>query len=128
MAIEPGISYTQTMTVKQNDTAYVHKSGKLEVFATPAMVAFMENTALKCVESLLEAGTDTVGVEIQVKHLRATAVGKQVECKATVTDSEGRKIRFEIEARDEQGVIGQAIHDRFIVDPVRFMKKLNESQ
>ena len=88
------------------------------------MVGLMENTAIKCLEGLLDEGTDSVGIEINVQHTQATAVGKKVNCKATITEAEGRRIRFEIEAWDEKGRIGHAVHDRFIIDPAKFMSKL----
>lgn len=122
--IETGITYRQEITVQLKDTAAVYGSGKLEVFATPALVALMENTAVRSLEGHLEAGQDTVGIAMDIKHVKATAVGGKVWCKATVTETEGRRIRFEIEASDEKGQIGTAVHDRFLIDPVKFMAKL----
>ena len=122
--LETGITYKQSITVQPKDTAAVYGSGSLEVFATPAMVALMENTAVHCLKGHLEEGQDTVGIEINVKHIKATPVGDKVNCKAKVTEIEGRRIRFELEAEDEKGQIGYAIHDRFIIDPVKFMAKL----
>ncbi len=122
--IETGKTYTQDMTVTSKDTAVVYGSGKLEVFATPALVALMENTAVCCLEGSLEPGTDTVGIEINTKHIKATGVGQKVSCKATVTCVDGRRIRFEIEAWDEKGPVGHATHDRFIIQPEKFMSKL----
>lgn len=122
--IETGKTYTQEITVTSKDTAAVYGSGKLEVFATPAMVALMENTAIKCLEGLLEPDSDTVGIEINTKHTKATAIGQKVGCKATITEVDGRRIRFEIDAWDEKGAIGHAMHDRFIINPAKFMSKL----
>lgn len=122
--IEIGKFFSQEIIVAHKDTAAVHGSGHLEVFATPAMVGLMENTAMKCLEGMLDENTDTVGIEMNVRHTKATAVGGKVNCKATITEVEGRRIRFEIEAEDEKGQIGYAIHDRFIIDPVKFMSKL----
>lgn len=119
-----GLTYIQEITVEPKDTAAVYGSGKLKVFATPALIALMENTALKCIESRLENHQDTVGIEISAKHLKATAVGEKVSCQATLTEIDGRKLHFELEARDETGIIGTAVHDRFIIDPVKFMSKL----
>lgn len=122
--LETGKTYTQEITVTTKDTAITYGSGHLEVFATPAMVGLMENTAVKCLEGLLEPDTDTVGIEMNVQHIKATAVGQKVSCKATLTGIDGRRIRFELEAWDDKGKIGQAIHDRFIINPVKFMDKL----
>lgn len=122
--IGTGKTYIRTITVEHKDTALVHSSGKLEVFATPAMVALMENTAICCLEGMLDPGTDTVGIEINVRHIKATAVGQQVSCKATITETDGRRIRFEIEAWDNKAPIGQAVHDRFVIFPEKFMSKL----
>ena len=115
--LETGKSYTQEIIVGPKDTALAHGSGHLEVFATPA-------TAIHCLEGMLEPDTDTVGIEIHVQHTKATAVGKKVMCKATIVEIDGRRIRIEIEATDEKGTIGHAIHDRFIIYPEKFMSKL----
>ena len=122
--LETGKSYTQEIIVGPKDTALAHGSGHLEVFATPAMVGLMENTAIHCLEGMLEPDTDTVGIEIHVQHTKATAVGKKVMCKATIVEIDGRRIRIEIEATDEKGTIGHVIHDRFIIYPEKFMSKL----
>lgn len=122
--LETGKTYTQEITVTTKDTAITYGSGHLEVFATPALVGLMENTAVKCLEGLLEPDTDTVGIEMHVQHIKATAVGQKVSCKATLTGIDGRRIRFELEVWDDKGKIGQAIHDRFIINPVKFMDKL----
>lgn len=122
--IETGKTYEQQITVTAKDTALSHGSGHLEVFATPALVALMENTAVRCLEGQLEAGTDTVGIAIDVQHTKATGLGRKVSCKARITGVEGRKISFELEAWDEQGPIGHARHDRFVILPEKFMSKL----
>ena len=68
MEIKIGHSFTQEITVQHKDTAAVYGSGKLEVFATPAMVGLMENTAIKCLEGMLEADSDTVGNQYQTRE------------------------------------------------------------
>ncbi len=124
MEIKIGHSFTQEITVQHKDTAAVYGSGKLEVFATPAMVGLMENTAIKCLEGMLEADSDTVGSEINTKHGQATAVGKTGTCQATLTEVDGRRSRVSSEAGAETAPIGSAIHDRFIINPEKFMSKL----
>lgn len=122
--LETGKTHTQKKTVTAGDTAKAHGSGSLEVLATPALVALMENTAVKCLEGALEPDADTVGIAIDVRHTKATAPGQCVTCRATLTEIEGRRLRFSIEAWDEKGSIGRAVHDRFIINPVQFMSRL----
>jgi len=123
MSLEKGLSFTQEITVEENNTAIAHGSGKLPVFATPAMVAFMENTAVKCIENDLDKGLDTVGIQINTKHIKATKVGKKVTCTAKLTEVDGKKLTFEIEAADEDGPIGSSLHKRYIINPIKFMER-----
>jgi len=123
MSLDKGLSFTQEITVGEKDTAIAHGSGKLPVFATPAMVAFMENTAVKCIENDLDKGMDSVGIQINTKHIKATKVGKKVTCSAKLTEVDGKKLTFEIEAIDEDGPIGSSLHKRYIIDPVKFMER-----
>lgn len=122
--ISTDLTYTQEIIVSKKDTALEMGSGNLEVFATPAMVALMENTSVKCIAKELEKGHDTVGILINTSHIKATGLGCKVWCKSTVANVEGKKISFEIEAWDEKGKIGIATHDRYIINPERFMSKL----
>jgi len=123
--MEIGQTYTQTIIVQDKDSARSLGSGSLDVFGTPAMIALMENTALEMVRPALPEGNDTVGIEINAKHLKASPIGAKITCKATITAIEGRKISYELIATDASGdTIGSATHDRFVVDIVKFMSKL----
>ena len=124
MDVKTGDSYTGGRTVGREETAARVGSGALEVFSTPSLVALMENTAIRCLEGKLDEGMTTVGVRIEVNHVKATGVGRAVSCKATVTGVEGRRIRFAVEAWDEEGTIGTGEHERVVVDAARFMAKV----
>ena len=123
MSLEKGLSCTQKLTVTEKDTAIAHGSGSLPVYATPAMAALMEGTAVKCIANDLDKKLDTVGIQINVKHQKATKVGKKVTCTAKLTEVDGKKLTFEIEASDEDGLIGSALHKRYVIDPVKFMER-----
>ena len=123
MSLDKGLSFTQEITVEESNTAIAHGSGSLPVFATPAMVAFMENTAVKCIANDLDKGLDTVGIQINTKHIKATKVGKKVTCTAKLTEVDGKKLTFEIEATDEDGPIGSSLHKRYVIDPIKFMAR-----
>ena len=123
--IKVGLTYCQTITVRDKDSAKSLGSGGLDVFGTPAMIAFMENTALVMVREYLPQGADTVGMMINAKHLKASPIGAQITFDAEVSAVDGRKISYEIKATDEHGdVIGTATHDRFVIDVEKFMSKL----
>jgi predicted thioesterase len=123
--MQTGQTFTQTITVKDKDSAKSLGSGGLDVFGTPAMIALMENTALLMVRPSLPEGSDTVGIEINAKHLKASPIGAEITCTATITAIDGRKISYELTATDASGeIIGTATHDRFVVDIAKFMSKL----
>lgn len=109
--------------VCEQDTAIAHKSGGLGVYATPAMVALMEQSAYTL---LKEFGEESVGTELEIKHTRACLPGADVRTEAEVTAIEGRKVIFNISAYDNEGIIGEGRHCRFVIDPVRFMQKLKK--
>jgi fluoroacetyl-CoA thioesterase len=123
--IKEGIINQVTITVSPDDTASRYGSGLIDVYATPAMIGLMENTAQLSVANLLPAGSITLGIEINAKHLKATPVGMKVCCKSILTKVDGKKLCFSIDAWDEKGKIGSATHIRYIVDSVKFMEKLN---
>ena len=91
--LETGIKGYQEIVVSEKDTAKVHKSGTLDVLATPAMIALMEETAWKSVAEHLESGMGTVGVKLDIKHLAPTPVGMKVWCETLLEEVEGRKDR-----------------------------------
>ncbi len=124
--IKEGIENTITITVKAEDTAARYGSGLIEVFATPAMIGLMENTAQSSVAESLPAGSITLRIEINAKHLKATPVGMKVSCKSILTKVDGKKLSFNISAWDEKGEIGTATHNRYIVDAAKFMEKLKK--
>lgn len=117
-------SFSQTIQVTENQTATQYGSGLLPVFATPALIALMENTAMQLIP--LPEGSSSVGVFINMHHLKASPVGASIQCTATVFATEGRKYTFEIVATDSSSeIIGKAIHERVVVDIEKFMGKLS---
>ena len=79
------------------------KSGTLAVFATPAMIALIEETAWKSVADELEEGCVTVGTSLNVKHLAASPVGMKVTCNTTLVEVDKRRLVFSVEVEDETG-------------------------
>lgn len=122
--MEKGLTYTSTLVVSNDHVASVMGSGDLHVFATPAMVALMENAAMQAVAGHLPEGSTTVGAMINTSHVKPSPIGDTVKTTAVLTDIEGRRLTFSIKAEDSKGVIGEAVHVRYIVDREKFMSKL----
>ena len=122
--LKEGLVYTSKVIVTFDNCASAVGSGGLNVFATPSMVALMENAAMNAVAPFLPQGTTTVGSEINTTHIKPSALGAEISATATLISVEGRKLLFDVEARDAAGVIGRGTHVRFIVDIERFMAKL----
>ena len=101
-------------------------SGDLDVFATPAMVALMENAAMKAVADALPEGSTTVGAEMNVTHIKPSGLGAEIVATAVLTGAEGRNLTFNVGARDAEGMIGEGIHIRYAVDRRRFMEKVGK--
>ena len=123
--LETGIKGTKEITVTNELTAKTMKSGALDVFATPAMIALMEEVAYKSVAPELEEGCGTVGTMMNIKHVAATPVGMKVTCETELVKVDGRALTFSVKAYDECGLRGEGEHERFIVDDVKFQSKAN---
>lgn len=122
--IKEGLTHTSKIKVTLENCASAVGSGGLDVYATPSMVALMENAAMNAVAPFLPKGSTTVGAEIDTTHIKPSALGAEIEATATLTAVEGRKLVFDVEARDTSGTIGKGTHVRFIVDIERFMAKV----
>lgn len=122
--LDIGLKYQSQVAVSNDNTALRLGSGDMEVFATPAMIALMENAAMNAVASALDEGTTTVGTMMRSSHIKASAVGAIITAEAELIAVEGRRLTFAVKAWDEKGVIGEGEHERFIVDKERFLAKL----
>ncbi|MDR3288567.1 MAG: thioesterase family protein [Peptococcaceae bacterium] len=123
MTLKAGLKGWAETTVSRENTALAMGSGSLEVFATPAMVALMENAAIRAIE--LEAGQTSVGTLIHVSHTAATPLLMKVRAEAELVEADGRRLAFKVSAYDESGLIGSGSHERVIVDTEKFRRKTN---
>ncbi|MBQ5898685.1 MAG: thioesterase family protein [Alistipes sp.] len=122
--LEIGLKYESVVEVTSANSAKTMGSGDMDVFATPSMVALMENAAMMAVASALPEGSATVGTQINTSHIKASPIGATITASAQLTEVEGRKLTFAVKAWDEKGVIGEGVHTRFVVDRERFLSKL----
>ena len=121
--LKPGIKGYQEVVVTKELTAARMGSGVLEVFATPAMIALMEQTAYKSVEPYLEEDSGSVGTSLHISHVAASPVGMTIHCESELIEVDGRRLVFHVKAFDQDGLIGEGTHERFVVINDKFQKK-----
>lgn len=116
-----GDIFVITRSVSNNETAKFLGSGGLDVYATPAMICHMELAAYSLAE---KDGLQTVGTKVDISHLRASLAGTEVTVTAELVEMDGRRLEFIVKAKDARGVLGEGRHQRYVIDPERFMAKL----
>ena len=123
MSVTVGLKGRAETVVGETNTAQAACSGALPVFGTPFMCALMEEAAWKSIAPHLEAGQSTVGTKLNVSHDSATPVGMKVWAESEVTQVDGKRIVLRVAAYDEKGLIGQGLHERFVIQNERFLQK-----
>ncbi len=122
--LQPGIKGHKEQTVTPEMSAARVGSGLVDVFATPMLVALVEQTCYESVLPHLDEGQGTVGTLVNVSHTSATPIGKRVWCDSELVAVDRRRLVFRVKAYDEAGLIGEGTHERFVIDTARFMDKL----
>lgn len=121
--IRTGIKGNFEAVVTEQFCASTLGSGTMDVLGTPGLAAFAERCTWESVHPFLSEGEGTVGVSMELKHLSATPLGKSVRFESELTEVDGRRLKFTFEAFDEAGKIGEGVHERFIIDKEKFLKK-----
>ncbi len=98
------------------------------VLGTPFMIMLLEMTCRNSIVPLIEAGYDSVGTEVNVRHLAATPLGMEVTFRSEVIAVDDRRVRFKVEAFDAKEPIADGTHERFIINVERFAKRLAEKR
>jgi fluoroacetyl-CoA thioesterase len=111
--LTPGLK-TETVTEVDDKLVVKHMGGE-GVLSTPSMIALMERASIQAVQDYLPEGHTTVGFEVHVKHFGATPKGKKVTVRAELIEVDGRKLRFKVEAHDEDKKVGDGTHRRAII-------------
>ena len=124
--MELGMKNEKTVWVTQDNTAEIMGSGTLPVFATPAMILLMEQTASECVAPHLSEGESSVGTALNVKHTAPSVIGSEIRCKVELKEMDRSRLVFDVCVHDQKGEIGSGTHERFIVKAEKFMTKAEE--
>jgi len=94
------------------------------VLSTPNLIGFLERTARETMAGCLEAGEQSVGVEIELKHFAPTPAGQTVRCTARVIHAADREVTFQIEARDDRELIARGLHKRAVIRTDSFSRRV----
>ena len=122
-ALPIGLKGLAETLVTEENTAAAMGSGLLPVFATPAMLALMEQAAASSVQPFLPEGQGTVGTRLEVSHLAATPIGMAVRAESELIAVDRRKLRFAVRAWAGDELVGEGEHERFVIDNARFLEK-----
>ena len=128
MSIPVGAKGRAETVVTEHNTANAVGSGLVPVFATPYMIALMENAAVNALTPYMEENQGSVGTHLDVSHDAATPIGMKVWAEAEVTAVDGKALTFSVTAYDEAGVIGKGTHNRFIITVDRFLAKAEKKK
>jgi fluoroacetyl-CoA thioesterase len=121
--IKPGLSKVRRIVIDRARTvSFLGEQGR--VYATPELCRDIEYTCREALLEHMQPGEDSVGIEIMVRHVAPTLPGMEVEITATVTEIDGRKVSFDVAARDELEPIGNGKHVRFVVDREKTYERL----
>lgn len=126
MPLQPGVVGEVQHRVTPETFATRWGNPGIEVLATPVVVGWLEDAAIRAVQPYLEPGQGSVGTMVSMKHLAATPAGMMVRATATVTEVDGRRIRFSVEAHDEKEKIAEGEHERFIVNMSKFLERVGQ--
>jgi fluoroacetyl-CoA thioesterase len=124
--LSTGLRGDAKLIVTEAETARALGSGTVEVLGTPRVVALVEEATCAALEGVLEPGTTSVGMRVQLDHLQPTPVGGQVDAEAVLEKIEGRRLTFTVSAYDAGGLVAAGKVTRVIVEVDRFMKKCCE--
>ena len=100
--------------------------GMPAVLSTPNLIGFLERTARETLAGCLEDGEQSVGIEIELRHLAPTPVGQTIHCTARVIHAEDREVTFQISARDERELIARGLHKRAVIHAESFSRRVKE--
>jgi predicted thioesterase len=121
--LKPGLRTELREVVNRQNVASIWGSGALDVFSTPAMIALMEKASVLTAAPFLPEGCSTVGTSVDVKHIASSPIGANIRAEAVLTCVDGRKLSYEVRAWDDKELIGEGLHERFVIDNKKFMEK-----
>jgi len=123
---QPGMTHELKVKTRPEDSAQKFYPHLPDVFATPFLAGLMERVSAELINMHLQPGEQSVGISMDLKHTAATPLGMEIRVKTEVTAVEGRKLTFRLEAFDEVEKIGEATHERFVIQAEKFNARVAE--
>lgn len=128
LILHPGDHHEDHIVVEEKHLASHVGSGSARVLATPWMIGFMERVSHQLIAQRLPEGYSSVGVMVNVRHLAPSVLGSVIQVSATVISVEKNRVTLKVEARDQDELIGEGIHERVIIEIERFLKRVAAKQ
>jgi predicted thioesterase len=121
--LKVGMKHAEEMTVEERHTT---QRGGYRVFSTPSMTQFVEMTAQALATPHLKPGQGQVGTLVTIRHLGPTPMGKKVRAEAELVGIDRRRLTFKVKVYDEVEQVGEAEHERFVIDLDKYMERLRK--
>jgi fluoroacetyl-CoA thioesterase len=121
--LEIGMKHTVEWEVTENRCT---TRGEYKVFSTPSMTQFVETTAQALAAPHLKPGQGQVGMSVYIRHLAATPMGKKVRAEAELVAIDRRRLTFKVKVFDDVEQVGEAEHDRFVIDVDKYIERLKK--
>ena len=134
MSLSVGLKHSQSVKVSADLTVptvsrhLAHFQDMPPVFATAFLVAFIEDTCVAALRPHFTPGQKSVGTHVNVSHAAATPIGRTVTCDIELVEVEGRKLKFKVACRDDNGPIGEGFHERALIDLEKFLVRLDAAR
>jgi predicted thioesterase len=113
--LKPGLTGEVKVLVSDANTAEGFGNPGAKVYATPMLVALMEQASIAAIRPALLPGEGSVGTRVEMSHTAATPIGMTVTAKAELVEVAGKRLVFDVVASDEQEIVGKCRHERYIV-------------
>jgi fluoroacetyl-CoA thioesterase len=121
--LKVGMKHTQEWVVEEK---YTTQRGGFRVFSTPSMTLFVEMTAHHLAAPHLKPGQGQVGLSVNIRHLAPTPIGKKVRAEAELAAIDRRKLTFKVKVYDDVEQVGEAEHERFVIDEDKYIERLRK--
>jgi fluoroacetyl-CoA thioesterase len=127
--LRPGLTGEAKVLVSDANTAEGFGNAGAKVYATPMLVALMEQASIAAILPVLLPGEGSVGTRVEMSHTAATPIGMTVTARAELVEVAGKRLVFDVVASDEQEIVGKCRHERYIIGNMSaFLAKTAEKQ